>query len=347
MTQPAIPVRGSFPSTRMRRTRRHDWIRNLVRETTLSADHLIWPLFVCEGEGVREAVPSMPGVNRYSIDLCLEQVGRAIEFGIPAIALFPKTPVTKKTAGAEEATNPNNLMCSALRAIRAKYGDQIGLVADVALDPYTSHGHDGLVVNDYVVNDQTIEILCRQAVVQAEAGASVIAPSDMMDGRIGSIRNALDDSGHHGVLLMSYAAKYASAFYGPFRDAVGSAGNLGKATKKTYQMDPAASDEALHEVALDLQEGADIVMVKPGMPYLDIVRRLRDTFAVPIAIYQVSGEYAMLTAAAQNGWLDRRSVVLESLLSMRRAGANMILTYFALEVAHYLRGEEYVADQVS
>jgi porphobilinogen synthase len=347
MTHPSIPVRGPFPATRMRRTRRHEWIRNLVRENTLSTDHLIWPLFVCEGEGVREAVPSMPGVNRYSIDLCLEQVARAVAFGIPAIALFPKTPPGKKTNAAEEATNPNNLMCSALRAIRAKFGEQIGLVADVALDPYTSHGHDGLVVNDYVVNDQTIEILCRQAVVQAEAGASVIAPSDMMDGRIGSIRNALDDSGHHEVLLMSYAAKYASAFYGPFRDAVGSAGSLGKATKKTYQMDPAASDEALHEVALDLQEGADIVMVKPGMPYLDIVRRIHDTFAVPVAVYQVSGEYAMLTAAAQNGWLDRRSVVLESLLSMRRAGANMILTYFALEVAHYLRGEEYVADKIS
>lgn len=343
MSHPSLPVRGPFPATRMRRTRRHEWSRNLVRENTLSAEHLIWPLFVCEGEGVREAVPSMPGVNRYSIDLCLEQVARAIQYGIPAIALFPKTPTEKKTTQADEATNPSNLMCSALRAIREKFGDQIGLVADVALDPYTSHGHDGLVVNDYVVNDQTIDILCRQAVVQAEAGASVIAPSDMMDGRIGSIRNALDDSGHHEVLLMSYAAKYASAFYGPFRDAVGSAGSLGKATKKTYQMDPAASDEALHEVALDLQEGADIVMVKPGMPYLDIVRRIRDTFAVPVAIYQVSGEYAMLTAAAQNGWLDRRSVVLESLLSMRRAGANMILTYFALEVAHYLKGEEYVA----
>ena len=347
MSEPSIPVRGPFPSTRMRRNRRHPWIRNLVSETSLSSEHLIWPLFVCEGVGVREPVPSMPGVYRYSVDLCVEQVALAISFGISAVALFPKTPLEKKTNLAEEATNPHNLICTTLRVIRATLGDKIGLVADVALDPYTSHGHDGLVVNDYVVNDQTLDILCRQAVVQADAGASVIAPSDMMDGRIGSIRNALDDSGHHEVLLMSYAAKYASAFYGPFRDAVGSAGSLGKATKKTYQMDPAASDEALHEVALDLQEGADIIMVKPGMPYLDIVRRIKDTFAVPVAIYQVSGEYAMLTAAAQNGWLDRQSVVLESLLSMRRAGGNMILTYFALEAAHYLRGEIYVADHVS
>jgi porphobilinogen synthase len=344
MSQPLFPTRGPFPATRMRRNRRHEWIRSLVRETTLGPANLIWPLFITEGMNVIEPVPSMPGVNRYSVDKCVEQVGLAIDNGIPAIALFPKTPHEKKSAQAEEATNSGNLMCTALRAIRSAYGDQIGLVADVALDPYTSHGHDGLVVNDYVVNDQTIDILCRQAVTQADAGATIIAPSDMMDGRIGSIRNALDDSGHHEVLLMSYAAKYASAFYGPFRDAVGSAGNLGKATKKTYQMDPAASDEALHEVALDLQEGADIVMVKPGMPYLDIVRRIKDTFAVPVAVYQVSGEYAMLTAAIQHGWLDRKSVVLESLLAMRRAGGNMILTYFALEAAHYLRGADYVAN---
>jgi porphobilinogen synthase len=285
----------------------------------------------------------MPGVMRYSVDQCVKEVGRAIDLGIPAIALFPKTPSEKKSNDAAEATNSGNLICTAMRAIRDAYGDSVGIVADVALDPYTTHGHDGLVQDDYVVNDQTLDILCRQAIVQSEAGASIIAPSDMMDGRIGAIRNALDDSGYHEVLLMSYAAKYASAFYGPFRDAVGSASSLGKATKKTYQMDPASSDEALHEVGLDLQEGADIVMVKPGMPYLDIVRRIKDTFAVPIAVYQVSGEYAMIAAAANNGWLDRRSVVLESLMAMRRAGANMVLSYFSIEAAYYLRGEDYVA----
>jgi porphobilinogen synthase len=343
MNQPAIPIRGPFPATRMRRNRRHEWIRRMVRENTLSVDHLIWPLFIREGQEVREPIPSMPGVMRYSVDQCVKEVGRAIELGIPAIALFPKTPSEKKSIDAAEATNPGNLICTAMRAIRDAYGDSVGIVADVALDPYTTHGHDGLIQDDYVVNDQTLDILCRQAIVQSEAGASIIAPSDMMDGRIGAIRNALDDSGFHEVLLMSYAAKYASAFYGPFRDAVGSASSLGKATKKTYQMDPASSDEALHEVGLDLQEGADIVMVKPGMPYLDIVRRIKDTFAVPIAVYQVSGEYAMIAAAANNGWLDRRSVVLESLMAMRRAGANMVLSYFSVEAAHYLRGEDYVA----
>lgn len=307
-----------------------------MAEHQLSPSDLIWPLFVLPGDVAPQPIDSLPGVARRSIDDSLRQVETAISLGIPAVALFPVTPSELKSTDGDEAINPNNLICSAIRAIRQRFGDQIGLVCDVALDPYTTHGQDGLLRNGKIVNDETLDVLCQQAVVQANAGASIIAPSDMMDGRIGAIRQALDQAGHQDTLIMSYAAKYASAFYGPFRDAVGSKGNLGKGDKKTYQMQPSASDEALHEVALDLQEGADIVMVKPGLPYLDIVHRIKTQFSVPTAVYQVSGEYAMLMSAAQNGWLDKEACMLESLLAFRRAGADMILTYFALEAAHAL-----------
>jgi porphobilinogen synthase len=321
----------------LRRNRRDDWSRRLVAENHLRADDLIWPVFVHEGQGHREPIASMPGVERLSIDLLVEAVEEAIDLRIPAVAIFPATPPEKKSAEAEEAFNPENLVCRSVRALKKAYGDRIGVVCDVALDPYTNHGHDGLLRDGYVVNDESVEALCRQAVVQAEAGCDVIAPSDMMDGRIGQVRQALDAAGFQGVRIMSYAAKYASAFYGPFRDAVGSASSLGKGDKRTYQMDPANGDEALREVALDLAEGADMVMVKPGMPYLDIVRRVKDAFLAPTYVYQVSGEYAMLCAAAQNGWLDRPRVVLESLLAFKRAGADGILTYFAVEAARLLR----------
>jgi porphobilinogen synthase len=330
--------RGPFPSTRMRRLRQFAWSRALVCETTLSAANLIWPLFILPGQKRQEPVTSLPGVNRWSVDGLLNQVDLALQAGIPAIALFPVTPSELKSERGDEALNPDNLICQATRAIRQRFADQIGIVCDVALDPYTTHGHDGLLLDGYIVNDPTVDVLCKQAVNQAAAGATVIAPSDMMDGRIGRVRAALDEAGFQQVLIMSYAAKYASAFYGPFRDAVGSKGNLGSGDKKSYQMQPTATDEAMHEVALDLREGADIVMVKPGMPYLDIVHRVKVTFAVPTAVYQVSGEYAMLAAAAQNGWLDREKVVLESLLAFRRAGADMILSYFALEAAGWLKG---------
>ncbi len=328
---------GEYPTTRLRRNRRDDWSRRLVAENHLRADDLIWPVFVHEGDGKREPIASMPGVERLSIDLLVEAVEEAVELRIPALAIFPATPLDKKTLEAEEAFNPENLVCRSVRALKKAYSDRIGVVCDVALDPYTSHGHDGLLRDGYVVNDETVEALCRQAVVQAEAGCDVIAPSDMMDGRIGRVRQALDAAGFQRVRIMSYAAKYASAFYGPFRDAVGSASSLGKGDKRTYQMDPANGDEALREVALDLAEGADMVMVKPGMPYLDIVRRVKDTFQAPTYVYQVSGEYATLCAAAQNGWLDRPRVVLESLLAFKRAGADGILTYFAVEAARMLR----------
>ncbi len=324
---------GAYPQTRLRRLRCHDWSRRLARENRLSVDDLIWPLFVCEGDNYREQVPSMPGVERQSIDLLVEAVGEAVELGIPAIALFPATESEKKTADCLEAVNPENLVCRAVRAVKAAYGDKIGVICDVALDPYSSHGQDGLVRDGYVVNDETVEMLCRQSLVQVEAGCDVIAPSDMMDGRIGEIRQALDEANFQQVQIMAYAAKYASAFYGPFRDAVGSSANLGGGDKRTYQMDPANGDEALHEVGLDLAEGADSVMVKPGMPYLDIVRRVKETFAVPTFAYQVSGEYAMLCAAAERGWLDREQVMLESLMAFKRAGADGVLTYFARDVA--------------
>jgi porphobilinogen synthase len=323
----------------MRRLRRHAWIRDLVAEHRLTTSDLIWPLFVLDGNQRSEPVLSLPGVNRLSIDLLLEQVGAAIDLGIRLVALFPVTPADRKSPDGDEALNADNLMCRATAAIRARFGDQIGILCDVALDPYTTHGQDGLVRDNYVVNDETVAILCRQAVVQARAGADVIAPSDMMDGRIGAIRQQLDAHGFQHVLIMSYAAKYASAFYGPFRDAVGSKASLGGGDKKTYQMPPSASDEALHEVALDLAEGADMVMVKPGMPYLDIVQRVKSEFRVPTAVYQVSGEYAMLAAASLNGWLDLRSCVLESLLAFKRAGADMILTYYALQAAEWLNNE--------
>jgi len=327
---------GSYPQTRLRRVRRHAWSRRLVCENRLSASDLIWPLFVCEGEHRREAIASMPGVERLSIDLAVEAIGEAASLGIPAVALFPATLAEKKTPECEEAINAENLVCRAVRAAKAVHGDQIGIICDVALDPYSSHGQDGLVRDGYVVNDETVAMLCQQAVVQAEAGCDVIAPSDMMDGRVGAIRQALDEANFEQVQIMAYAAKYASAFYGPFRDAVGSSGNLGSGDKRTYQMDSANGDEALREVALDIAEGADSVMVKPGMPYLDIVRRVKDRFGVPTFAYQVSGEYAMLSAAAERGWLDREQVMLESLVAFKRAGADGVLTYFAKEVAQLM-----------
>jgi porphobilinogen synthase len=327
----------SFPGTRMRRARRHAWLRRLVAENHLSADDFIWPVFIQEGTGQRTAIPSMPGVERLSIDLLTEAVAQARDLGVPAVALFPATPAGLKTPEAEEAVNPDNLVCRAVRALKRAV-PEVGVMCDVALDPYTSHGHDGLIRGGYVVNDETVTMLGRQAVVQAAAGCDVIAPSDMMDGRIGAIRVALDAAGHQDVAIMAYAAKYASAFYGPFRDAVGSSSSLGQGDKKTYQMDPANGDEALREVALDIAEGADMVMVKPGMPYLDIVARVKAEFRVPTFAYQVSGEYAMLSAAAERGWLDREKVMLESLLAFKRAGADGILTYFAVEAARRLRG---------
>jgi len=328
---------GAYPQTRLRRVRRHDWSRRLVRENALSADDLIWPLFVREGQAQREAVPSMPGVERLSIDFLVECVAEAVALGIPAVALFPATHPKLKTPECDEAVNADNLVCRAVRAVKAAHGDAIGVICDVALDPYSSHGQDGLVRDGYVVNDETVEMLCRQAIVQAQAGCDVIAPSDMMDGRVGAVRRALDEAGFDDVQIMAYAAKYASAFYGPFRDAVGSAANLGSGDKRTYQMDPANGDEALREVALDLAEGADSVMVKPGMPYLDIVRRVKEAFGAPTFAYQVSGEYAMISAAAQNGWLDRDKAILESLVAFKRAGADGVLTYFARDAAKLLR----------
>ena len=328
--------RGLYPRTRMRRMRRFPWIRRLTQEHHLTVDDLIWPLFVIPGEGRSEPVTSMPGVYRYSVDQLVAKAESAVELGLPAIALFPVTPTERKSEAAEEAWKEDNLICTATRAVREVVGDRLGIICDVALDPYTSHGQDGLVRSGYVINDETIEALCRQAVNQAKAGCDCIAPSDMMDGRIGRIRDALDQAGFQDVSILAYAAKYASAFYGPFREAVGSASNL-SGDKKTYQMNPANTDEAIHEVALDLQEGADMVMVKPGMPYLDIVRRIKEEFQVPVAVYQVSGEYAMLKAAAQQGWLDEKAVVYESVLGMKRAGASAILTYFAMELGRQLQ----------
>jgi porphobilinogen synthase len=307
----------------------------MVAEHRVTPADLIWPVFVHDGAEPRVPIASMPGVNRLSVFNLVEEAARAKRLGIPAVAIFPVTPPDRKTPDGDEATNPDNLICRAVRAVKAAVPD-LGVVCDVALDPYTTHGQDGLVRDGYVVNDETVEVLCRQAVVQAQAGCDVVAPSDMMDGRVGAVRRALDDAGFHDVSILSYAAKYASAYYGPFRDAVGSASNLGTGDKKTYQMDPANGDEALREVALDVAEGADMVMVKPGMPYLDIVARVKAAFRLPTAVYQVSGEYAMLTAAAERGWLDRKKVVLESLLAFKRAGADAVLTYFAPEAAEWL-----------
>ncbi len=325
-----------YPTTRMRRNRSADWARRLTRESSLSSDDLIWPIFVQEGYSERTPVPSMPGVERLSIDLAVEAVGQAKALGIPAVAVFPVTPPELKTEDGKEATNADNLVCRTVRAIKERH-DDIGVICDVALDPYTTHGQDGIVRKGKIINDKTVEILCQQAFVQARAGCDVIAPSDMMDGRIGAIRKALDAEGLQDVSLLAYSAKYASAFYGPFRDAVGSAQNLGSADKRTYQMDPANTDEALREVQLDIAEGADMVMVKPGMPYLDIVRRVKQTFGVPTFAYQVSGEYAMLRGAADQGWLDWNGVIIESLVSFKRAGADGVLTYAALDIAKLLR----------
>jgi len=326
---------SQFPATRLRRLRRHDWTRRLVAESTLSAADLIWPLFLIDGSGKREPVPSMPGVDRLSIDLAVGAAEEAAKLAIPVVALFPYTDPTLRTEDGREATNAKNLVCRAVRSIK-KAVPEIGILCDVALDPYTSHGHDGLLIDSYVANDETLEVLVRQALVQAEAGCDIIAPSDMMDGRVGAIRSALEANGYKNTLIMSYAAKYASAFYGPFRDAVGSSKTL-KGDKRTYQMDPANGDEALREVALDIAEGADMVMVKPGMPYLDLVYRVRKNFGVPTFAYQVSGEYSMLAAAFEKGWIERDRAILESLMGFKRAGASGILTYFARDAAKLLR----------
>jgi porphobilinogen synthase len=321
----------------MRRMRRDDFSRRLMRESRLSVDDLIYPMFILEGDAPREAVPSMPGVERVNIADLLKEAGELVDLGVPAVALFPVTPLDRKTEDAREAFNPDGLAQRAVRALKEQYPD-LGVITDVALDPFTTHGQDGLIDDTgYVMNDETVEVLVKQAVSHAEAGADVVAPSDMMDGRIGAIREALEAHGHIHTRILAYSAKYASSFYGPFRDAVGSAANLGAGNKYTYQMDPANTDEALWEVGLDLDEGADMIMVKPGMPYLDIVRRVKDQYGAPTYAYQVSGEYAMLMAASQNGWLDEKAVIMEALLSFKRAGADGILTYFAKRVAQWLK----------
>ncbi len=330
-----ISLPASFPRTRMRRNRADAWTRRMVAENRLTVDDLIWPVFVTEGTNHREPVASMPGVERLTIDLLCEAVTAAGSLGIPCIALFPVVGPDKKSEDGAESYRPDNLMNRAIRAVKAAAPD-VGVLCDVALDPYTSHGHDGILRDGYIQNDETVEILARQALSQAEAGADIVAPSDMMDGRIGALRDRLDGAGHQLVRICSYAAKYASAFYGPFRDAVNSGGFL-KGDKKTYQMDPANSDEALREVALDLQEGADMVMVKPGLPYLDIIRRVKDSFAVPTFAYHVSGEYAMLRAASGNGWLDYDKALIETLTGFKRAGCDAILTYGAVDAARLLR----------
>jgi len=328
-----------FPLTRMRRMRYSDFSRRLMRENVLTVDDLIYPMFVTEGSNQRQAIASMPGIERLSLDLLLEEARDLYELGIPAIALFPVIEADKKSENAAEAYNPDGLVQRSVRALKAAVPG-LGIMTDVALDPFTTHGQDGLInLDGYVLNDETIEVLTLQALSHAQAGADIVAPSDMMDGRIGAIRQILEANNHTNTLIMAYSAKYASSFYGPFRDAVGSAGNLGKGNKYSYQMDPANSDEALREIQLDLLEGADMVMVKPGMPYLDIIRRVKDQFGVPTFAYQVSGEYAMLKAAAMNGWLDEQQVVLESLLAFKRAGSDAILTYFAKSVAQWLRDE--------
>ena len=329
-------IDSNYPFSRMRRMRADDFSRRLMRENRITPDDLILPIFVLEGSGQREPVPSMPGVDRLSIDLMLDEARQLAQLGVPAVALFPVTPAEAKSEDAAEAYNPQGLAQRAVRSFKETL-PELGVITDVALDPFTTHGQDGLI-NDqgYVMNDETVEVLVRQAESHAEAGADIVAPSDMMDGRIGAIREQLEHSGYWNTRILAYSAKYASSFYGPFRDAVGSAGSLGSGNKYTYQMDPANTDEAIREVALDLQEGADMVMVKPGMPYLDIVRRVKDNFGAPTLVYQVSGEYAMLKAAAINGWLDEKAVVMESLLSMKRAGADAVLTYYAKQVAQWL-----------
>ena len=328
---------SSYPKLRMRRMRRDEFSRRLMRETILTANDFIYPMFILEGKQQREAIPSMPGIERVSIDLLLQEAEQCLELGIPAIALFPVVPQDKKSDDAMEACNPDGLAQRAVRALKQAY-PELGVMTDVALDPFTSHGQDGLIdTSGYVLNDETVEVLVKQAVSHAEAGADMVGPSDMMDGRIGEIRSALEAAGHIHTRIIAYSAKYASAFYGPFRDAVGSAANLAGGNKYSYQMDPANSDEALREVELDLLEGADMVMIKPGLPYLDIVRRIKDSFGAPTYVYHVSGEYAMLKAAAQNGWLDEKACTLETLLSFKRAGADGILTYSARDAARWLK----------
>lgn len=324
----------AFPSTRMRRNRKADWSRRLVAENALSVNDLLWPLFLVDGENKREPVSTMPGVDRLSVDEAVRSAEEAASFGIPVIALFPYTPAEKRDPTGSLAHDPDNLVCRATRAIKAAVPN-IGVLCDVALDPYTSHGHDGLLSDDTILNDETLEALVKQALVQVEAGCDIIAPSDMMDGRVGAIRAGLEDAGRKDTQIMSYAAKYASAFYGPFRDAIGSSGAL-KGDKRTYQMDPANTDEALREIALDLAEGADSVMVKPGLPYLDIIRRIKDAFGAPTFAFQVSGEYAMVKAAAANGWIDGERVMMESLTAFKRAGANGVITYFAADAVKSL-----------
>ena len=332
---------SAYPSTRLRRMRRNDFTRRLMRENHLLVDDLIYPMFIIEGKQTREPIDSMPGIERVSIDELLKEAADLVKLGIPAIALFPVTTADKKSEDAAEAWNPDGLAQTAVRALKEKFPD-LGVITDVALDPFTTHGQDGLVDRQgdeqgYVMNDETVEALVKQALSHADAGADIVAPSDMMDGRVGAIRTALEKSGHTNTRILAYSAKYASAFYEPFREAVGSLANLGSGDKNTYQMDPANSDEALREVELDVKEGADIVMVKPGIPYLDVVRRVKDTFDMPTFVYQVSGEYAMLKAASMNGWLDERSTVMESLLACKRAGADAILTYYAKQVAEWMQ----------
>lgn len=327
-----------FPASRLRRLRQHDFSRRLMAENQLTVDDLIYPMFIIEGENSREAISSMPGIDRLTLDLLLEEAKELVALGIPAIALFPVTPLSKKSLLAEEAYNPDALAQRAVKLLK-QHVPELGIITDVALDPFTTHGQDGIIdESGYVLNDITTDILVKQALSHAQAGADIVAPSDMMDGRIGAIREALEAAGFQNTRILAYSAKYASAYYGPFRDAVGSAGNLKGGNKKSYQMDPANSNEALREVALDLEEGADMVMVKPGMPYLDIVRRVKDEFGVPTFAYQVSGEYAMHMAAIQNGWLAEEAVVMESLLAFKRAGADGILTYFAKKAAIWLKG---------
>lgn len=327
--------RGQYPNTRMRRTRMHSFSRRLVAENRLSTDDLIWPLFVIDGDSKTEMVDAMPGVARHSIDRLLDQAKQAVALGIPAIAIFPSIDASLKDAEGSLAKDGNNLVCRAVNAVKTAYPD-LGIVCDVALDPFTDHGHDGLLHDGKILNDETVDVLCQQALHQANAGCDIIAPSDMMDGRVAAIRAALDDAGHQDVQIMAYAAKYASSFYGPFRDAVKAGASLGKFGKATYQMDPANSDEAMHEIALDLAEGADLVIIKPGLPYLDILARAKAEFGVPCVAYQVSGEYAMQCAAFANGWLDRDRTILETMMAFRRAGADAVLTYFAPDIARLL-----------
>jgi porphobilinogen synthase len=332
-----MPMNPAYPAIRLRRMRKDPFSRALMRENTITAADLIYPVFILDGANQRQQVGSMPGVERVSVDLLLEVAADCVQLGIPALALFPVLDASLKTPDGAEAANPDGLVPRAVRALKSRF-PELGIICDVALDPFTTHGQDGLIdANGYVLNDETIAMLVRQALTQAEAGVDVVAPSDMMDGRIGAIRAALEDKGFVHTRIMAYSAKYASAFYGPFRDAVGSSGNLGKSDKNNYQMDPANSDEALREVALDIGEGADMVMVKPGMPYLDVVRRVKDEFKVPTFAYQVSGEYAMLKAAAQNGWLDHDKVMMEAMMAFKRAGADGVLTYFARDIARLLK----------